>query len=89
MSVIKKSPVQFVMQTRTVMDFNLPDEKFSGVIFAIVLEKKATKFPSRQYRSINLVSVLPSSYSSTISMPTWESPLSFFKFSDAICAEMV
>ena len=76
------------MQMRMVTDFSLSDEKFSGVTFAIVLEKYAM-LTSHQYKSINLVSVLPSSYSSTISMPTCELPLSFFKFSDAICAEMV
>ena len=42
-----------------------------------------------QYKSMNLVSVVPSSYSITTSMPTWESSESFSKSSDAICAEMV
>ena len=41
------------------------------------------------YKSINLVSMLPSSYSMTTSMPTWASSESFFNSSEAICADSV
>ena len=44
--------------------------------------------PSSQNKSMNRVSVVPSSYSNTTSMPTCP-PDPFFKSSEPICAEMV
>ena len=86
--MIKSVPGQFVMHTRTVMDLTL-EEQFSGAILAEVEDKYAMPSSFHQYKSMNRLSVLPSSYSITTSMPTWEVSLNFSKSSEPICADRV
>lgn len=65
---------------------------FGEVIFRRYLLRCFRKISHKhlhQYRSMNRVSVLPSSYSITTSMPTCASSVSFSRSSDAICADSV